>query len=151
MRLSRQVTSAVTQLPGTHTVRPAGGSPAALPTPNMCVPTGTHSQTMEGDKWLPTDVTRATAKLPFRPRGLSRNNCRPANMCTNTPSRQPCSPCRHYPTALSHTLGLMYDQSLYKRRATSHARAQRQQRPTQHSHHTSTCAIRSSTVAAVKK
>jgi hypothetical protein len=40
--------AAVTHIHGTHTVRPAGGSPAALPTPNMCVPTGTHSQAMGG-------------------------------------------------------------------------------------------------------
>jgi hypothetical protein len=43
--------AAVTHIHGTHTVRPAGGSPAALPTPNMCVPTGTHSQAMGGDEW----------------------------------------------------------------------------------------------------
>jgi hypothetical protein len=38
-----------------------------------------------------------------------------------------------------------------KRRATSHASAPRLQRPTQHSHHTCTCAIHSNQIAAVSR
>jgi hypothetical protein len=101
----------VTHIRGTHTVRPAGGSPAALPTPNMCVPTGTHSQAMGGGE---RQYPQTSSKQPHRylsVHGYCSASTADRLACARTPQAGRRAHHAGPPTALSHPLGLVYDQN----------------------------------------
>ena len=101
---------------------------------------GPHSQTMSGWKWLPTNVIKATQNkaTPLFEGIIMKTTVDKPTRAHTAPNMQPCSPCQH-PAAPGDLLGLMYDQSCIKRRATSHAGTQRQQLLAQHRHCTGTC------------
>ncbi len=64
MRLSRSHTALQwTHIHETPPIERRQWQPCAQPMPDMCVAKGTHSHAMGGVKWVPTDFTKATAKL----------------------------------------------------------------------------------------
>jgi hypothetical protein len=112
-----------------------------------------HTQPVNG--WVvsvvPADVMQSncTAASYSSVHGHRHETTAPQLACAlHTPRWQPCSP-REHPNAKSILLGLVYEHRGSGVSTTSHTGAPNSKVPTQHSHHTSTCACTAALGAAI--